>query len=54
LWQAGSWIKYVDPKAADVFYKALVNRCRKTALGDAADRRRWFPLRDEKGPPAVR
>ena len=49
LWQAGTWIKYADPKAADVFYKALVNRCRQTALGDAADRRRWFPFLDEEG-----
>lgn len=49
LWQGGTWIKYADPKAADVFYKSLVRRCRKTALGDAADRRRWFPSLDENG-----
>lgn len=49
LWQGGTWIKYADPKAADVFYKALVRRCRKTALGDAADHRRWFPSLDEHG-----
>ena len=46
---AGSWIKYEDPQAADVFYKALVRRCRKTAIGAEADRIRWFPLLDAKG-----
>jgi hypothetical protein len=40
---AGSWIKDKDPKAADRFYKALVNRCRGTSLGEEADRLRWFP-----------
>jgi hypothetical protein len=40
---AGSWLKNRDPIAADVFYKALVRRCRGTALGQAADRKRWFP-----------
>ena len=48
---AGSWIKSCDPAAADRFYKALVRRCRKTALGDLADRKRWFPLLDEQGNP---
>ena len=45
----GSWIKHRDPKAADVFYKALVRRCRKTAIGAEADRIRWFPLLDAHG-----
>lgn len=45
----GSWIKDLDPQAADVFYKALVRRCRKTAIGAEADRRRWFPRLDENG-----
>lgn len=49
LCQAGSWLKGIEPKAADVFYKALVRRCRKTTLGDAADRLRWFPRLDEAG-----
>lgn len=49
LWQGGTWIKYADPQAADVFYKALVRRCGNTALGEAADRRRWFPFLDEQG-----
>lgn len=49
LCQAGAWIKYRDPQAADVFYKALVRRCRKTALGAEADRLRWFPRIDADG-----
>lgn len=49
LWQAGTWIKYAAPPAADVFYKALVRRCPQTALGAAADQRRWFPWLDEAG-----
>lgn len=40
---AGTWIKILDPKEADKFYKALVRRCRKTKLGSDADARRWFP-----------
>lgn len=43
LWESGSWIKVDDPRLADRFYKALVNRCRKTPLGGEADRKRWFP-----------
>lgn len=43
LWQAGTWLKARDPQAADRFYKALVRRCGRTALGKAADERRWFP-----------
>ena len=46
---AGSWIKSLDPQAADIFYKALVRRCRKTAIGAEADRLRWFPKLDPKG-----
>ena len=46
---AGSWLKYRDPKTADLFYKTLVRRCRKTELGAEADRRRWFPELDETG-----
>lgn len=45
----GSWLKAQYPKEADRFYKALVNRCRNTALGAEADRRRWFPPIDEDG-----
>lgn len=53
LWTAGRWLKARDPKFADLFYKALVRRCRKTELGDAADRQRWFPELDENGKPVV-
>ncbi len=49
LCRAGSWIKYQNPVAADRYYKALVRRCRQTALGDEADRIRWFPELDETG-----
>ena len=54
LWQAGTWLKARDPVAADRFYKALVRRCRHTALGQAADQLRWFPLTDTPvlNPPA--
>ena len=48
---AGTWIKKLDPESADKFYKALVNRCRKTAIGAQADRMRWFPVLDENGNP---
>ena len=48
LCEGGSWLKVLDPKAADVFYKALVRRCRKTALGAEADRLRWFPSLEPK------
>jgi hypothetical protein len=49
LCTAGSWLKNRDPQTADLFYKALVRRCRKTALGAEADRKRWFPQIDEQG-----
>jgi len=46
LCQAGSWIKLSSPQRADRFYKALVRRCGKTALGIEAARLRWFPKVD--------
>lgn len=49
LCQAGTWLKERDAVTADLFYKALVLRCRKTALGAEADRRRWFPPLDAAG-----
>jgi nucleoid-associated protein YgaU len=49
LCAAGAWIKARDPQTADIFYKALVRLCRKTAIGQEADRIRWFPLLDEDG-----
>jgi len=51
LCTAGSWLKGRDPAAADFFYKALVRRCRHTALGHQADRMRWFPQLDPNGNP---
>jgi tetratricopeptide (TPR) repeat protein len=52
LWRAGTWLKARDPQAADRFYKALVRHCRHTALGQAADQLRWFPMTDTPEPPA--
>lgn len=49
LWQGGCFLKARDPDTADLFYKALVNRNRRTALGAEADRQRWFPRIDEDG-----
>ncbi len=40
---AGTWMMARDPLYADRFYKALVTRCRRTKLGEEADRLRWFP-----------
>jgi len=44
LWQSGVWLKHRDPQTADLFYKALVKRNRRTVLGSAADAQRWFPV----------
>jgi hypothetical protein len=49
LWTAGSWLKNRDPETADIFYKALVRRCRNTALGAEADYLHWFPTLDSAG-----
>ncbi len=49
LYWAGRWVQ--DLNAADVFYKLLVRRCRKTELGNAADEWRWFPRLDVDGRP---
>jgi len=49
LHTAGTWLKDWDPQTADIFYKHLVRRCRKTALGSAADVKRWFPALDDDG-----
>ncbi len=51
LCTAGTWLKLNDPKTADMFYKALVRRCRQTAIGAQADRMRWFPILDTDGNP---
>jgi len=39
----GSWIKTLDPRGADRFYKALVRRCGNTELGKKASKIGWFP-----------
>jgi hypothetical protein len=44
----GRWIKW-DPPVADLLYKSLVRRCRKTAVGAEADRIHWFPRIDAEG-----
>ena len=40
---AGNWIKNLDAKGAERFYKALVSRCRKTDLGKKASTKKWLP-----------
>jgi hypothetical protein len=54
LWAGGCYIKSQDAETADLFYKSLVRRNRKTALGAEADRIRWFPKLDESGNVIVR
>jgi LysM repeat protein len=49
LWTGGTWIKGCDLDLADMFYKTLVRRNRKTELGAEADRRHWFPSLDQNG-----
>lgn len=49
LCAGGTWLKNRDPEGADKFYKALVRRCRKTDLGQQADRVRWFPAQPVAG-----
>jgi hypothetical protein len=49
LWKGGCFLKNRDPETADLFYKALVRRNPKTALGAEADRQRWFPVLDGNG-----
>jgi hypothetical protein len=46
---AGSWLKAQDPDTADLFYKTLVRRCRRTDIGAEADLVRWFPNFDGDG-----
>ena len=40
---AGSWLAATDPNEADRFYKELVVRCRRTEIGQEAERLKWFP-----------
>lgn len=51
MYEAGGWLKYQDPKAANRFYRALVIRCNKTELGAIAEKMRWFPPLDRNGKP---
>ena len=51
--EAGDWIKNINPKAADRFYKALVRRCPDTEIGKAAEQLHWFPALDENGNLAI-
>jgi tetratricopeptide (TPR) repeat protein len=51
LYEAGGWLKNIDPKAANRFYRALAMRCNKTELGSMAEKLRWFPPLDENGKP---
>lgn len=39
---AGLWLAARDPEAADRLYQTLVKRCKETAMGQAADKKRWF------------
>jgi len=50
LTSGGNWIKNHDPKGANRFYKALVQRCGKTSLGKQAAVKHWLP--DLSPPPA--
>lgn len=45
--EAGRWMRYFDPQAADFFYKAMVWRCWSRPLAREADIKRWFPQCDE-------
>jgi hypothetical protein len=40
---AGTWLKARDPEAARPFFKALVDCCSETKLGQEAQRVKWFP-----------
>jgi hypothetical protein len=43
LCEAGTWLKFRDPKSAERFYRALIKRCPATSLGKTAIKLRWFP-----------
>jgi hypothetical protein len=43
LYDAGVSIKADNPKEADKFYKALVQRCGNLPIGQEAQKRHWFP-----------
>ncbi len=43
LWHGGVWLMYIDPEAANRFYRALVLQHSETEIGRAAATLRWFP-----------
>ncbi|MCH8539573.1 MAG: hypothetical protein LAT58_02255 [Opitutales bacterium] len=43
LWHGGVWLMYIDPQAANRFYRALVLRHRETELGRTTAENNWFP-----------
>ena len=43
LYEGGTFLQYRDPKAADRFYKALVQRNPNLAVAQQANKLRWFP-----------
>ncbi len=43
LYLGGIYLKNKHPQLADKYYKALVRRNRNLPIGQAADKRRWFP-----------
>lgn len=43
LFTGGTYIKVLDPKEAEKFYKALVKNCPETKLGEEARKLKWFP-----------
>ena len=48
LCEAGRWLMYQDPRAADRFYKSLVRRCGNTPVGRAAAQAHWFPAKSKE------
>ena len=43
LYNGGTFANKYAPDQSDKYYKALVRRCRKLPIGQAADKERWFP-----------
>jgi len=48
LCEAGRWLMYQDPPAAERFYKSLVRRCGNTPVGRAAAQAHWFPAKSKE------
>ena len=47
LCRGGTYLKVIDKKRANKFYKELINTCGKTVLGKEARKIRWFPKMEE-------